>query len=126
MAAKTMDDVFEFPLEDAFIRCRTYGHAWDPWSPPADAGPVFGIREYLRCVRCGTERHAIFSPLTGERYEACPFRYVYPFGYKAAGSAPRAVWRAEAFRRDLHTQQALSARRNGKPLAARRNGKVKR
>jgi len=62
----------------ASLRCRTYGHAWDEWSP-GEQPPTAGWRLNLRCTRCTTERHDVIDAL-GALMER---RYVYPDGYKA-------------------------------------------
>jgi len=83
----------------AIAKCRTFGHAWEPWSPTAARAPVYGIREYVRCTRCYTERHRVFSPFTGEPEER-PV-YIYPITYKERDKMNRNTWRVEMHRKGL-------------------------
>ena len=63
-----------------FLLCRTLGHAWD-------VVDVYGVSRFdgspiwLRCQRCGTERHDTVSPTTGELYARA---YVYDPDYRHA------------------------------------------
>jgi hypothetical protein len=66
------------PDEGAFVRCRTYGHAWEEWFP-ADLGPPrYGWRLSLRCTRCTTERHDEI----GRNGDVEGRRYIYVDGYR--------------------------------------------
>lgn len=73
-------------LHSSFIRCRSYGHAWDDFYPSMATDPSWGVRESLLCARCTTERHDFVSRITGEvitRY------YLYPDDYKLSGEFPQ-------------------------------------
>ena len=64
-------------LDQAMIRCRTYGHAWDEFYPDNLGVPLWGWRLSLRCARCTTERHDTIDHIgqVGQR------RYIYPEDY---------------------------------------------
>jgi hypothetical protein len=62
----------------AMVRCRTYGHGWDEWTPVGMRKPPWGFRLSLRCVRCGTERHDIIDA----NGDVSSRKYYYPDGYK--------------------------------------------
>jgi hypothetical protein len=64
--------------DGTYVRCRTYGHAWDEFYPDNLGIPMYGWRLSLRCIRCETERHDIVerTGAVGSR------RYIYPDGYK--------------------------------------------
>ena len=64
--------------EQAMIRCRTYGHAWDEFYPDDLGPPEFGWRLSLRCTRCTSQRHDTIDHIgqVGQR------RYIYPDGYQ--------------------------------------------
>lgn len=81
-------------LEEAFLRCRAYGHSWDEYSPN-DRRSIFRDEVHLRCVRCHTERHDAES-LTGDIIAR---QYEYPIGYKLAGMVPRSEFRLALRRR---------------------------
>lgn len=72
------------------VRCRTYGHGWDEFSPMRRPAK-FGDRLSLRCVRCGAERHDIVSWIDGALLQR---EYVYPEGYAIAERHSRADFRA--------------------------------
>jgi hypothetical protein len=82
----------------AYLRCRTYGHAWDEFAPIDLNPPAYGWRLCLRCTRCMTERYdnVDFKGRVMSR------RYVYPERY-----AQKGVTRVE-FRESLF--QALRAK----------------
>lgn len=66
-----------------YVRCRTFGHAWDEvpvMVPDAYGRPQF----WLRCTRCTTERHDVVNGGSGwlEARE-----YVYPEEYSLTGEA---------------------------------------
>jgi hypothetical protein len=63
---------------EAFIRCRTLGHSWDPI--PVTQRPQFGVAYDLRCEHCLTYRRDIVSPHSGEVLRRW---YQYPDGYRA-------------------------------------------
>jgi hypothetical protein len=64
-------------ITPAVIRCRTYGHAWDEFSPIDLGPPEFGWRLSLRCTRCLTERHDTIDLNGGVAVR----RYIHPEGY---------------------------------------------
>lgn len=65
-------------LDQAMLRCRVYGHAWDEFYPDNLGTPMFGWRLSLRCIRCTAERHDTIDHIgqVGQR------RYIYPEGYQ--------------------------------------------
>jgi hypothetical protein len=65
-------------IDEAMLRCRTYGHAWDEFYPDNLGVPMFGWRLSLRCVRCTAERHDTIDHIgqVGAR------RYIYPEDYQ--------------------------------------------
>lgn len=61
-----------------YLLCRSCGHSWDV----VDADRVSkkgGTPVWLRCDRCGTERHDAVSPTTGELWAR---QYVYDTSYR--------------------------------------------
>jgi|SRR5215467_4339190 len=66
-------------MDDAYVRCRSYGHAWDEFVPIDLDPPVYGWRLSLRCIRCTMERHdnLAFSGALMAR------RYIPPTGYSS-------------------------------------------
>lgn len=70
---------------DQYLKCRTWGHAWDSFAPLGMAPPSFGWRESLRCTRCTMERHFTIS----SRDEVAVRDYRPPEGYaRPKGSGP--------------------------------------
>jgi len=59
-----------------YERCRTYGHAWDEFTPDRRL-PDWGVTLALRCTRCTMERLDVIDALgdVGQR------RYIQPDGY---------------------------------------------
>jgi hypothetical protein len=94
--------------DDQFLRCRTYSHAWDEFSPIDLEAPWYGWRLSLRCARCGAERHDNISYGTGE---VMGRRYIYPDGYQYSDGKPtKQIFREELFTRlrtQLRAQNAL-------------------
>lgn len=82
--------------DEAFIRCRTYSHAWDEFSPIDLDPPAYGWRLSLRCIRCSTERHDMISYGTGQMLSR---RYIYVEGYQTQGEdrPTKEVFREELF-----------------------------
>jgi hypothetical protein len=80
-------------IDKAYIRCRSYGHAWDEFSPIDLDPPVYGWRLSLRCVRCTMERHdnLDFKGMLMGR------RYIPPDGYRIKNAPERFEFRAELF-----------------------------
>lgn len=87
-------------LKLSFLKCRTYGHEWDDVSGlPGNRTVEYlrGIRITLRCARCATIRHEVWSSVTGE----CMARYyTYPDGYSTTRWDGKGTIK-EAFRREL-------------------------
>jgi hypothetical protein len=48
-------------LPGEYVRCRTWGHAWEPYAVPVrtQARQRWGSRYGLKCLRCGTERYDV-------------------------------------------------------------------
>lgn len=68
---------------ERFIACRgPVRHRWELIVSSPEQRPMMGVLALFRCDVCGTERHDIFSRVTGDmlaRY------YEHPDGYKEAG-----------------------------------------
>ena len=98
--------------DDAFVRCRTYSHAWDEFYPIDMEAPWYGWRLSLRCMRCGTERHDNIAHGTGQMMGR---RYMYPEGYQNKGEdrPTKEVFREELFER-LRSQLEEHAAVGGK------------
>lgn len=98
------------------LRCHAYGHAWEDEAlvrekildkleaeakksrkPKVRRAPMFGVRETVRCLRCGTSRSALFERVGWKRRTS--YSYNYPEGYTGFGVVPRGVWRQELNRR---------------------------
>lgn len=77
--------------DEVLTRCRSFGHAWDDFTPIDKRPPPFGWRLSLRCVRCTTERHDIIDRLG----RVASREYVYPDGYAQTGRRPRTEWRRD-------------------------------
>jgi hypothetical protein len=99
-------------LEDAFVVCRTLGHAWDDNPNGEVQSELFRASRgalILRCARCGAERFDyIANDMTVfQRY------YRYPARYKSIpGQGSRPNLRSELLRRSLLIR-AAKRRRNG-------------
>lgn len=99
-------------LRDAFVLCRTLGHAWDD-NPGAEVDSALFRSSRgalaLRCSRCATER---FDYLNAS-LEVWQRYYRYPPHYTAIpGEGTRPNLRAELLRRSLLIRGHRS--RNGK------------
>lgn len=83
------DDLSTYPTP--FLKCRTFGHAWDEFVPVGKRKPEFGFRFSLLCISCGMERHDLLdvNGAVGAR------QYVRPEGYKLDFRLPRAEARVE-------------------------------
>ena len=81
-------------LDDAFIKCRNYLHAWDEFYPIDLDPPMYGYRLSLRCIRCGTERHDNID----FKGRVMGRRYLYPEGYQQRG-VPKVEFREALFNR---------------------------
>lgn len=68
---------------ERFIACRgPVRHRWELVVSSPEQRPTMGVLALFRCDTCGTERHDIFSRVTGDmlaRY------YDHPEGYKEMG-----------------------------------------
>lgn len=82
---------------DAYVRCRTYNHAWDEFYPIDLPAPWYGWRLSLRCIRCQTERHDNYD----FKGRVMSRRYIYPDGYQHKGEdrPTKEVFREELFTR---------------------------
>lgn len=89
-------------LDRDYVRCRTYGHAWDDFLPMRKPAK-FGDRLSLRCIRCATERHDIVSWVDGSLLQR---EYQHPEDYAMAEHHTRAEFRAT-----LMTMRMEDARR---------------
>jgi hypothetical protein len=81
---------------EAFLKCRTYNHAWDEFYPIDLEQPWYGWRLSLRCVRCQTERHDNID----FKGQVMGRRYIYPPGYQQTEPGEkkdRTVFREELF-----------------------------
>jgi hypothetical protein len=106
MAARTrirVDPVLDAPdpldlldpssLDPTYLKCRSYGHAWDEFNPIDLDAPVYGWRLSLRCLRCHTERHdnLDYKGMLMAR------RYIYADGYSIKHAPERPVFREALF-----------------------------
>ena len=100
-------------MQEEFLRCRTFGHAWDDISgqaPPdrhRNVLTLIGARVVLRCTSCGMLREEVWSRANGEMQSRY---YTAPEGYAMSGE-------------DLPTRPQLRVewlRRRQPPAAARR------
>lgn len=82
-----------------YAACRgPLRHSWELIVASKEQKPSFGTLALFRCVRCTTERHDIFSRITGELLVRW---YVHPENYREAGGHTaaeyRAIWAEGAF-----------------------------
>lgn len=80
-------------IDKAYVRCRSYGHAWDEFAPIDLSAPVYGWRLSLRCLRCSTERHDNID----FKGRIMGRRYLYAEGYQQKGFIERPVFREALF-----------------------------
>ena len=82
-------------LRDAYLECRTYGHAWYEIQSerPLESNTWWLT---LRCKRCKTLREAPVSALTGDTDGN---RYKYPDGYRLDEKVTRSQFRQTLARR---------------------------
>lgn len=78
-----------FAEAEAYARCRSLGHSWDPI--PVTKPPRFGVALDLRCVHCATVRRDILQPLSGQVLSRS---YSHPDGYRDEEHHSRSDWRA--------------------------------
>lgn len=91
-------------LQLAFVKCRTYGHSWDEFTPLARPNRVFSWQTHLRCTRCTTERHDSYDTLG----EVVQREYKYVEGYALAEKLTRAQFRLELRRRARSRNRAVA------------------
>lgn len=97
----------------SYLLCRTLGHAWGPIA--ADhVSRLGGDPLWLRCERCGTERHDAISIVTGDLLTR---QYLYADSYKHAfdNDFADAAPTRQDFRRMLMTE-AIIRQRNERAL----------
>lgn len=90
------------------LLCWSFGHAWDVVD--ADRVPrQGGMPVWLRCDRCGTERHDAVSATTGELWGR---QYVYDTNYRHAfdESFADAAPTKSDYRRMLLAERLIQAR----------------
>jgi hypothetical protein len=87
-------------LQDEYVRCRTFGHAWDEFAPIDRIPTVFKYALHLRCTRCTTERHDGLNVRGGVEQR----EYKYPEGYALAEKMTRAQFRVELRMRSRNGQ----------------------
>jgi len=94
-----------------FVRCRTFGHAWD--EVPVMEPDTYGRPQFwLRCTRCTAERHDVVNPSSGWLEGRT---YLYPEEYSLAGED---VPTRDEFRLKLLTIAADLADRRAKRAKA--------
>lgn len=97
-----------YATHTAYLLCRTVGHAWDVIDA-TKTGRHGGNPVWLRCERCGTERHDAINNTTGELIGR---NYVYNDTYRHAfdDGLDHAVPSRSDFRRMLLTEHIIQAR----------------
>lgn len=80
-------DLDDLPTD--FLKCRTFGHAWEEYVPVGMRKPTFGFRYSLLCASCGTERHDLIDTNGG----LVQREYRYPDGYRLSFWLDRATAR---------------------------------
>ena len=78
MAARALRGGDRTGIDQAMLRCRIYGHAWDEFYPDDLGTPLYGWRLSLRCTRCSTERHDVIDHIG----QISMRRYIYADGYR--------------------------------------------
>lgn len=97
-------------IED-ILKCKSWGHSWDQYPGSPLDRPRYGVREMLRCTRCGTERHTVYSPITGERYGN--YVYIYPASYKnLEKGVSRRQWKADALSAGIGVPRPIVRRKS--------------
>lgn len=97
-------------LLDDYIVCRTFSHSWDD-DPTAEYTTIFNWTASLRCTRCGTTKIEAYNAVGDVIYR----RYVYPDGYRVAGTrqggrVTKAQMRVELMRRRVFLRRRPSKR----------------
>ena len=84
-------------LHDTFLKCRTYAHAWDEYTPSPEELSTRrqGWHLYLRCMRCGVTRIDDVLSIGSLDRRA----YTYPDGYRLGGYVAKDDVRRELFMR---------------------------
>lgn len=98
-------------LPDQYLKCRTWGHAWDTYAPLGMAPPEYGWRESLRCTRCTMERHSIIDrkDSVSSRSYYQPEGYARPKGSGKLTSQEKRKMMFERMREQLTQAAAISA-----------------
>lgn len=98
-------------LPPSYIRCRTFGHAWDDVDPTEEERTDFDVlwpSTHLllptNCVRCGMRRLDVIKP-SGSLAQR---RYLYPEGYLMVKGDHRP--KRDAFRLQLLQNRLLANR----------------
>ena len=102
-------------LQTEFVKCRTWGHSWDEFTPLTRPNRVFSWQSHLRCTRCATERHDSFTAIG----DLAQREYKYPEGYALAEKLTRVQFRLELRRRGRS-----AARGQARSVARAREGGV--
>lgn len=77
----------------SYVRCRALrSHMWDPIQATNERSDLGGIMLLLRCESCGTIRHDVFSPVTGDLMARW---YDYPEHYRDAERHDIGWWRTQ-------------------------------
>jgi hypothetical protein len=86
-------------MTDAFLVCRAaHNHAMEEFAATDERPAPFGYRLSYQCINCTTIRHDLRS----FRGELLSRRYIWPEGYKMAGTGravPTKLFYAEIIRR---------------------------
>lgn len=98
-----MPNLEEMPLE--FVRCRTFGHAWDEFVPVGMRKPSFGFRISLVCTSCGKERHDVIDQLGQVAYRDYVDPDGYYLGYRVKRDEVRLVYEQKRSRRSLERRE---------------------
>lgn len=105
MTTKTYE-ITDLPTH--YLKCRTFGHAWEEFVPVGMRAPQFGFRFSLLCTSCASERH----DLVNTQGQLLQREYRYQAGYELGFSLPRDEARLE-FERRTDRKRAV---RRGKVL----------
>lgn len=101
-----------------YVRCRgPIRHRWDHIIASPDQRPSFGTLALFRCETCTTERHDIFSRITGDLLARW---YVYPEGYRDAQRHTAAEYRAIWAEQEYANHTLLDAEDNVRPIRKRK------
>lgn len=110
----SIDDIETFAAElpDSFLRCRRWGHAWEPRTVIYDR-KARTYDETTQCLRCETQRTTVLAS-NGDIVKVRP--YAYPDGYVSHGlgrfdTSARSVVRAELMGRMSTGPRAVRRKR---------------